>query len=312
MAGGFTALVTACMYGHPECVRRLLGAGTRTNDVDRDDRTELMRASSQSHAECARLLLEVDAGVLATDRTRITALYFGREHTRGGAAALRLWSTARGPPPPGGHARQRARVGARDGQLEHAPAPPRAPPASARAPAPRGRGGRARERRQRRRRTYTAGARACAARARPNPHWRCSGGGGGGAVVAREPRALPRARAAELLRLGQLLVREARFNIGGEVALLDVWPLVMATRSAAAAARLTPFQLVRAGAPAAAECGSSTRAATPERAAGAAGQCAGRPRCRPSSTSRPTACASSFKARAVVSDSVSRRRQPNL
>ncbi|KAJ1627475.1 hypothetical protein T492DRAFT_909244 [Pavlovales sp. CCMP2436] len=64
MAGGFTALVTACMYGHPECVRRLLGAGTRTNDVDRDDRTELMRASSQSHAECARLLLEVDAGVV--------------------------------------------------------------------------------------------------------------------------------------------------------------------------------------------------------------------------------------------------------
>jgi len=36
-----------------------------------------------------------------------------------------------------------------------------------------------------------------------------------------------RARAAELLRLGQLLVREARFA-GEEVALLDVWPLVMA------------------------------------------------------------------------------------
>jgi len=36
-----------------------------------------------------------------------------------------------------------------------------------------------------------------------------------------------RVRAAELLRLGQLLVREARFA-GDEVALLDVWPIVIA------------------------------------------------------------------------------------
>jgi len=36
-----------------------------------------------------------------------------------------------------------------------------------------------------------------------------------------------RAQVAVLLRLGQLLVREAPF-VGKEVALLDVWPLVMA------------------------------------------------------------------------------------
>jgi hypothetical protein len=36
-----------------------------------------------------------------------------------------------------------------------------------------------------------------------------------------------RARAAELLRLGQLLVRESRFA-GKGIALLDVWPLVIA------------------------------------------------------------------------------------
>ncbi|KAJ1629753.1 hypothetical protein T492DRAFT_907346 [Pavlovales sp. CCMP2436] len=226
---GRTALAMASRGGHADCVRLLLEAGADANCADADDLTALMSASFRRHTDCARLLLEAGADVLATDATGATALGWGsawlgvvqllctygarREtlHQTRAPADCRAWvlETSRWSTQlhhlelilPA-HVRQLlvggADVHASDGSGDGAPTPlGLARALLARDPA-------------------HEGASLVVAAAAP---W------------SRENHALfpahARGCAAELMRLGQLLVREARFA-GKEGALLDVWPLVVA------------------------------------------------------------------------------------
>ncbi|KAJ1634748.1 ankyrin repeat-containing domain protein [Pavlovales sp. CCMP2436] len=244
-AQGRTALKVASIQGHAECARLLLEAGADANHADLEGRTALTAASSQGHIECSRLLLMAGTDVNHADEAGADA-----NHTNVNGATVLMYASVRG------HV-EFARLlleadadllcayGAqREGLHSRTPADIHAwvletsrwntplhhlellPPARVRqllvggadVHASNGSGDGA----------PTPLGLARVLLARDPAHEGASLVVAAAAPWSRENHALfpahVRARAAELLRLGQLLVREARFA-GEEIALLDVWPL---------------------------------------------------------------------------------------
>jgi len=215
--------------GHAACARNLIAAGANVDYAGAKGVTVLMWASNHDHAECTRDLLAAGADVLATStHGGHLALFYGSARLAvvkllcaysahheaicsNSPAEVRAWvsETSRWSTRlhhlellPEACVRQLlvggADVHASDGSGDGAPTPlGLARALLARDPA-------------------HEGASLVVAAAAPS---------------SRTNHALfpahARVRAAELLRLGQLLVREARFA-GDEVALLDVWPIVIA------------------------------------------------------------------------------------
>jgi ankyrin repeat protein len=58
---GFTALLLASTWGHPEVVHLLIKAGADVNAQDKDGATELMHASQAGHTEIVELLKRAGA-----------------------------------------------------------------------------------------------------------------------------------------------------------------------------------------------------------------------------------------------------------
>ena len=55
---GYVALHYACIYGHLECAKALLGAGADINKQDNDGETPLMQAAYRGRIEVVRELLK--------------------------------------------------------------------------------------------------------------------------------------------------------------------------------------------------------------------------------------------------------------
>ncbi|KAJ1617941.1 hypothetical protein T492DRAFT_892883 [Pavlovales sp. CCMP2436] len=221
---GLTALTDANTMGHTDCVCLLLAAGADINYATASGITALVATSLGNHAECACLLLEAGADVLARNSGGAAALYLGsarlavvqllcaygakREPLHPEAPAdVRAWvlETSRWNTPlhylelnPPSRVRQLL-VGGTDVHASNS--------SGDSAPTPFGL--------------------ARALLVRDPAHEGASLMVAAAAPWSRKNHALfpahVRARAAELLRLDQLLVREARFA-GNEVALLDGAP----------------------------------------------------------------------------------------
>ncbi|KAJ1621185.1 hypothetical protein T492DRAFT_914479 [Pavlovales sp. CCMP2436] len=214
---GRTALRAASYQGQAGCARLLLEAGADVDPAHPSGVTALMDASLDGHAECARLLLEAGADVNRAVAASRTALMYASNHAE--CASLLLEAGAD----------LLCAYGAQREMMDPDAPADLLPPARVRQLLVGGADVHASEGSSDGAPTLLGLVRALLVRDPAHE--------GAALVVAaaapwsRENHTLfpahARARAAELLRLGQLLVRKARFA-GKEVALLDVWSLVMA------------------------------------------------------------------------------------
>ncbi|KAJ1637764.1 hypothetical protein T492DRAFT_859454 [Pavlovales sp. CCMP2436] len=224
---GDAALMWASSSGHTECERLLIMAGDDVNHADRYmGDTALTKASGSGYTECVRLLVEAGANVNFAWEGGTTVLMMASALGHLAVVSLLLELLC---------AYGTSRWSTQLHYLEHIP------PARVRQLLVGGADVYVGDGSGDEKSTPLGIARALLAR--DPAHESASLVVAAAAPWSRENHALlhahVRARAAELLRLGQLLFREERFA-GKEGALLDVWPLVMAH----ALDRSTPTRLV--------------------------------------------------------------------
>ena len=85
---GVTPLMAASYGGHAAIVRDLLGAGARTEPLDRMRKDALLYAAAQGHADVLALLLDAAVPIDAPHEHQLTALMWAAG--QGQASAVRL------------------------------------------------------------------------------------------------------------------------------------------------------------------------------------------------------------------------------